>query len=96
MASRSASWVRADWPRSRRLRSGTLSLAIHQRISCRHAEESHENVNDELERLRTENEALKKAKSGARMKVSEKGAVSVYGIKLRIDALPITFRGISS
>lgn len=35
----------------------------------------------ELERLRKENEALKKGSSeGARMKVSEKGAVSVYGM----------------
>jgi hypothetical protein len=37
--------------------------------------------NDELERLRRENAALKKgASSGVRMKVSEKGAVSVYGM----------------
>ena len=36
---------------------------------------------DELERLRRENEALKKgASSSVRMKVSEKGAVSVYGM----------------
>jgi hypothetical protein len=42
---------------------------------------SGENPNDELERLRKENEALKKGKSAAvRMKVSEKGAVSVYGM----------------
>ena len=35
----------------------------------------------ELERLRNENAALKKgASSGIRMKVSEKGAVSVYGM----------------
>jgi hypothetical protein len=35
----------------------------------------------ELERLRTENAALKKgASSGFRLKVSEKGAVSVYGM----------------
>ena len=35
----------------------------------------------ELERLRRENEALKKgASDGIRMKVSEKGAVSVYGM----------------
>ena len=38
---------------------------------------SGENLNDEIERLRKENEALK---SGPRMKVSEKGAVSVYGM----------------
>ena len=36
---------------------------------------------DELERLRAENAALKKgASSSVRMKVSEKGAVSVYGM----------------
>jgi hypothetical protein len=37
--------------------------------------------NDELERLSNENVALKKeASSNVRMKVSEKGAVSVYGM----------------
>jgi hypothetical protein len=42
---------------------------------------SDENLKDELERLRKENEALKKdASSGIRMKVSEKGAVSIYGM----------------
>jgi hypothetical protein len=36
---------------------------------------------DEFERLRRENEALKKgASEGIRMKVSEKGGVSVYGM----------------
>jgi hypothetical protein len=35
----------------------------------------------ELERLRNENSALKKgAPSGVRMKVSEKGVVSIYGM----------------
>jgi hypothetical protein len=35
----------------------------------------------ELERLRSENAALKRgASSGARMKVSEKGALSIYGM----------------
>jgi hypothetical protein len=35
----------------------------------------------ELDRLRSENAALKKdASSGIRMKVSEKGAVSIYGM----------------
>ena len=38
-------------------------------------------LDNELERLRKENEALKKgASSSMRMKVSEKGAVSVYGM----------------
>jgi len=42
---------------------------------------SNEDPKDELERLRKENEALKKGKAPAiRMKVSEKGAVSVYGM----------------
>jgi hypothetical protein len=40
-----------------------------------------EEVKAELERLRNENAALKKgASSGIRLKVSEKGAVSVYGM----------------
>jgi hypothetical protein len=38
-------------------------------------------LNAELDRLRNENAALKKgASSGIRLKVSEKGAVSVYGM----------------
>jgi hypothetical protein len=42
---------------------------------------SDEDLKDELERLRRENEALKKgASSNVRMKVSEKGAVSIYGM----------------
>jgi hypothetical protein len=42
---------------------------------------SNEDLKDELERLRRENEALKKgASSNIRMKVSEKGAVSIYGM----------------
>jgi hypothetical protein len=42
---------------------------------------SNEDAQDELERLRKENEALRKgASSGIRMKVSEKGAVSIYGM----------------
>ena len=42
---------------------------------------SDEDLKDELERLRKENEALKKgAPSTIRMKVSEKGAVSIYGM----------------
>ena len=42
---------------------------------------SDEELKTELERLRNENSALKKgAPSGVRMKVSEKGAVSIYGM----------------
>jgi hypothetical protein len=42
---------------------------------------SDEDLKAELERLRGENAALKRgASSGIRMKVSEKGAVSVYGM----------------
>jgi hypothetical protein len=42
---------------------------------------SDEELKTELERLRNEDSALKKgAPSGVRMKVSEKGAVSVYGM----------------
>jgi len=42
---------------------------------------SDEQLKAELERLRKENEALKKrAVSAIRMKVSEKGAVSIYGM----------------
>ena len=42
---------------------------------------SDENVQQELERLRAENEALKKKRNAAiSMRVSEKGAVSVYGL----------------
>ena len=42
---------------------------------------SDKELNDELERLRNENAALKKGtSSNVRMKVSEKGAVSVYGM----------------
>ena len=42
---------------------------------------SDEDLKAELERLRSENAALKKSSSGAvRMKVSQKGALSVYGM----------------
>jgi hypothetical protein len=42
---------------------------------------SDEDLKAELERLRNENAALKKGASSAiRMKVSEKGALSVYGM----------------
>jgi hypothetical protein len=44
---------------------------------------SEQNVNDELERLRAENERLKQQSTKAgtlSFRVSEKGAVSVYGL----------------
>jgi hypothetical protein len=42
---------------------------------------SDEELKAELERLRSENAALKKAGSSSiRMKVSEKGALSIYGM----------------
>ena len=42
---------------------------------------SEEDLKAELERLRNENASLKKgATTGIRMKVSEKGAVSIYGM----------------
>jgi hypothetical protein len=42
---------------------------------------SDEDLKAELERLRSENAALKKgAATSVRMKVSEKGAVSIYGM----------------
>ena len=42
---------------------------------------SEEDLKAELERLRKENASLKKgAATGIRMKVSEKGAVSIYGM----------------
>jgi hypothetical protein len=39
-----------------------------------------EELQAEIERLRAENEALKKPRGNANMKVSEKGALSVYGL----------------
>lgn len=42
---------------------------------------SDDNIQAELERLRRENAALKKgASEGVRMKVSEKGGLSIYGM----------------
>jgi hypothetical protein len=56
----------------------TLAIIHHQNTGN---PMSDEDVKAELERLRKENAALKKgASSGIRLKVSEKGAVSVYGM----------------
>jgi hypothetical protein len=50
-------------------------------IDNRRTAMSDEELKAELERLRNENAALKKgAPTGIRMKVSEKGAVSIYGM----------------
>ncbi len=50
--------------------------------------ESDDEMRHELERLRAENEALKaKEKRGTRLQVSEKGGVSLYGMR----RFPITF-----
>ncbi len=47
-----------------------------------HDEETHdEEMKEELERLRAENESLKRTSSrGLSLRVSEKGALSVYGL----------------
>ena len=39
-----------------------------------------EDMKAEIERLRAENEALKASRSSGSLRVSEKGAVSVYGL----------------
>ncbi len=50
--------------------------------------ESDDEMRRELERLRAENEALKaKERRGTRLQVSEKGGVSLYGMR----RFPITF-----
>jgi hypothetical protein len=47
-----------------------------------------EDLQAELDRLRAENEALKtEKKQGTHLKVSQKGAVSLYGIR----RFPVTF-----
>jgi hypothetical protein len=50
--------------------------------------EQDDDLKAELERLRAENEALKsQKKEGLRLQVSQKGAVSLYGIR----RFPVTF-----
>jgi hypothetical protein len=61
-----------------RLDPGRLGI-IHRKNTGRTM--SDDDMKAELDRLRRENAALKKgASSGIRMKVSEKGAVSIYGM----------------
>jgi hypothetical protein len=61
----------------RRARRGKIKLTTNKKENAM----SDDDMKAELERLRKENEALKKgASDGIRMKVSEKGAVSVYGM----------------
>jgi hypothetical protein len=56
---------------------GVIKIALTKKENAM----SDDDMKAELERLRRENEALKKgASEGVRMKVSEKGAVSVYGM----------------
>src|SRR5262249_8999330 len=51
------------------------------RVGRREVEMSDDTMKEELERLRAENERLKKRSSrGVTMKVSEKGGLSVYGL----------------
>ena len=50
--------------------------------------QSDEDIRGELERLKAENEALKASnRKGMRLQVSEKGGVSLYGIR----RFPVTF-----
>jgi hypothetical protein len=61
--------------------AGDYLGACRMNDSLRENAMSDEDLKAELERLRIENAALKKGGSGGiRMKVSEKGAVSVYGM----------------
>ena len=64
-------------PRTTASEEGTKSVKPQSEVEAM----SDEHLKGELERLRKENEALKKgASSSVRMKVSEKGALSIYGM----------------
>src|SRR6266536_899276 len=65
------------------LRCGSPTVAVEwtQAIEWKGSCMADEDLKAELERLRNENAALKKgAASSIRMKVSEKGALSIYGM----------------
>ena len=62
-------------------RPRTLSLRYFLKIFGKTPPRSDEEMKAELDRLRSENAALKKgAATGISMKVSEKGGLSVYGM----------------
>jgi hypothetical protein len=61
--------------------SGLVSISNLPNDKIGKAMSEDDELRTELERLRNENAALKKgAASGIRMKVSEKGALSIYGM----------------
>lgn len=65
------------------VRSETLPIRRDRphRSIAKGTEMSDDDLKAELERLKSENAALKKAQSGStRIKVSDKGGVSVYGL----------------
>jgi hypothetical protein len=63
------------------MRSGGDRCGRPNAPTHRGTEMSDDDLKAELERLRNENAALKKAQSGTtRIKVSDKGGVSVYGL----------------
>src|SRR5262249_34751972 len=77
----------SSWRRSTVRRSASPpaapAAARSSRSSTRNKDQtmSDDDLKNELERLRKENAALKKgASAGIRMKVSEKGALSIYGM----------------
>ena len=84
-------FIASSWRRKVRLQKESVRTLIRRKYKLatvasvsrgkRGPRVSNEDPKDELERLRKENGALKKsASSGFRMKVSEKGAVSIYGM----------------
>jgi hypothetical protein len=65
----------------RGMNGGPVAIDLGQSVNKLGKAMSDEELKAELERLRNENAALKKgASSGIRMKVSDKGALSIYGM----------------